>query len=322
MRQERRLDVHHHLLPPEYLSALNKRGITEFAGRPFPEWSPEVSLSLMDRHGIEAAITSVSCPGVYFGDMGLARDLARMCNEYAAELCRGEDKRWGAFAVLPLPDLDAAMAELEYALDTLQLDGVSLLASIGRRYLGDPCFDEIFAELNRRRAVVFIHPSVPPGSDVPELDLPYFLVEFVFDTTRAIANLLFGGTMERCADIRFIVAHAGGTVPYLVFRLSLGQFLPGLQEKVPEGVAAYLGRLYYDTALSASPAALRSLQELVDSSRIVFGSDYPFAPELATAITISGLEDYDGFDERELRAVYGENALSLFPRLQPTERRG
>jgi predicted TIM-barrel fold metal-dependent hydrolase len=322
MTQELRVDVHHHLLPPDYLSTLNKRGISEFAGRPFPEWSPEISLSLMDQHGIRTAVTSVSCPGVYFGDMGLARDLARMCNEYAAELCHGEDQRWGAFAVLPLPDLDAALAELEYALDTLKLDGVALLASIGKRYLGDPGFNELFDELNRRKAVVFIHPSVPPGSDVPELSLPYFLVEFVFDTTRAIANLLFSGTMERCADIRFIVAHAGGTVPYLVFRLSLGQFLPGLQEKVPKGVAAYLSRLYYDTALSASPAALRSLQELVDYSHIVFGSDYPFAPELATAITIEGLKDYDGFDERELKAIHNENALALFPRLQLTERRG
>ena len=135
-------------------------------------------------------------------------------------------------------------------------------------------------------------------------------------------NLLYSGTMERCANINFIVAHAGGTVPYLAFRLSLGQFLPGLQEKVPQGVAAYLSRLYYDTALSAAPAALRSLQELVDHSHIVFGSDFPFAPELATAITISGLEDYDGLDERELRAVNNQNALALFPRLQATERRG
>ena len=162
MTQEHRVDVHHHLLPPEYLSTLNKRGITEFAGRPFPEWSPEISLSLMDQHGIKTAITSLSCPGVYFGDMGLARDLARACNEYAAELCKGEDRRWGAFAVLPLPDLDAAIAELEYALDTLKLDGVALLASIDKRYLGDPGFNGLFDELNRRKAVVFIHPSVPP----------------------------------------------------------------------------------------------------------------------------------------------------------------
>ena len=322
MSQEDRIDVHHHLLPPEYLSTLKKRGINEFAGRPFPEWSPEISLSLMDRHGIRTAITSISCPGVYFGDMGLAKDLARMCNEYAAELCKEEDQRWGAFAVLPLPDMDAALAELEYALDTLKLDGVALPASIDNRYLGDPGFNEVFDELNRRKAVVFIHPGVPPGSDVPELDLPHFLVEFVFDTTRAVANLLFSGTLERCSDIRFILAHAGGTVPYLVFRLSLGQFLPGLQENVPEGVTTYLSRLYYDTALSASPNALRSLQELVDHSHIVFGSDYPFAPELATAITINGLKDYDGCDERELIAINNENALALFPRLQLTERRG
>ncbi|NPV59635.1 MAG: amidohydrolase [Actinobacteria bacterium] len=318
MSPENLIDVHHHFLPREYLSTLGKMGITEFAGRPFPAWTPEDSLTLMDRHGIRAAVASLSCPGVYFGDLGLARDLARMCNEYAAELSGEKGRRWGAFATVPLPDVDAALAELGYALDTLKLDGVALPASVGDRYLGDPAFDGLFDELNRRKAAVFVHPGVPPGSDVPRLDLPHFLVEFVFDTTRAVANLLFSGTLQRCPDIRFILAHAGGTVPFLLFRLSLGQFLPGLQEKVPEGVASYLGRLYYDTALSASPTALRSLQELVDCSHIVFGSDYPFAPEAAAAITIKGLEDYGGFDEQEIGAIKSGNALSLFPCLRET----
>ncbi|MBC7074900.1 MAG: amidohydrolase [Syntrophomonadaceae bacterium] len=313
------VDVHHHFLPPRYLAILERRGIREYAGLPFPPWNPDVSLDLMDRYNIRTVMVSLSCPGVYFGDIRLAGELARICNEYAAGLCEEEGHRWGAFATLPLPDVDAALEEIEYALDILRLDGVALPASIGNCYLGDRAFKEVFNELNRRRAVVFIHPSVPPGSDIPELDLPPFLVEFVFDTTRAVANLLFSGTLERCPRVRFILAHAGGAVPYLVFRLSLGEFLPGLQDKVPQGVLAYLGRLYYDIALSASPATLRALQWLTDSSQLLFGSDFPFAPEPVTAITLAGLKEYEGFDDHDLGAIFMDNAWNLFPRLQKAE---
>ncbi len=283
-----KMDVHHHVAPPEYVSVLAGRGISEVGGRPFDEWSTEEHLSLMDRHGIAKAMLSVSAPGVYFGDVGLARELARSCNEFLAGLARSHPERFGAFAVLPLPDVDAALEELAYAMDTLKLDGVSLTSSVDRRYMGDPAFDDLFDELDRRRAVVFMHPHTPEENVVPGLDLPASLIEFVFETTRAVGKLLFSGTMERCPDVRIILPHAGGTVPYITLRLCLGQFWPGLQEQVPQGVVPYLQRFYYDTALSAAPYALRSLEELVDVSHILFGSDYPFAPELATTATVAG----------------------------------
>src|SRR5260370_10191626 len=156
----------------------------------------------MDRHGIVTSITSVSEPGVYFGDRAFARDLARRCNEYAARLVQEYPVRFGAFAVLPLPDIDAALRELEYALDTLKLDGVILLSSIEGTYPGDPAFDELFAELNRRRAVVFLHPTVPPINARLNLNLPPFLFHFPLTSTPAAANLLFSGTLERCPAIR------------------------------------------------------------------------------------------------------------------------
>ena len=310
-----RIDVHQHILPPEYLSALAKLGITLGGGSPLPTWSAwnvQSTLELMDRLGIATAITSIPEPGIYFGDRRFARDLARRCNDYSARLIQEYPHRFGAFASLPLPDLDAALRELEYALDTLKLDGIVLLSSIEGRYPGDPAFDELFTELNRRKAVVFLHPTVPAINSGLKLDLPPFLIEFVFDTTRAVVNLVYSGTLERCPGIRFILAHAGGTVPYLAFRISMGQaILPG----APQGVLTYLKRLYYDTALSANPHVLRSLQELVDASHILFGSDYPFIPESVTAYNMQGIENYDGFYEQARRAVERESALALFPRL-------
>jgi len=305
--------VHHHILPPDYLAALANAGITSSGGRPIPEWDIQNTLAQMDRHAIATAITSISEPGIYFGDVKFARDMARRCNEFSAQLIHEYPQRFGAFAILPLPDVNAALRELEYTLDTLKLDGVVLLSSVDGRYPGDPLFDELFTELNRRKAVVFLHPTVPAINSELKLDLPPFLIEFVFDTTRALTNLIYSGTLERCPDIRFIVAHAGGTVPYLAYRISLGQImLPG----VPQGVMTYLKRFYYDTALSAKPNALRSLQELVDASHILFGSDYPFAPEVATLFTVQGIQNFDGFDEQARKAIERESALVLFPRFK------
>lgn len=311
-----KIDVHHHVAPPDYVSFLAERGITSVGGRPLPVWDLEANLDFMDRYDIDTAVLSLSAPGVYFGDRGLARELARSSNEFMAQLIHDHPRRFGGLASLPLPDTEAALDELTYALDTLGLDGVGLLSSVDLRYMGDPSYDALFDELNRRQAVVFMHPHTPDEHAVPGLNLPTSLMEFVYETTRAVSMLLFSGTLERCPDIRIVLPHAGGTVPYVALRLCLGQFWPGLQEHVPQGVITYLQRLYYDTALSSAPFALRSLQELVDDSHILFASDYPFAPELATVATIGGLNDYDGFDEAALASVFHGNALALFPRLQ------
>lgn len=318
-QEPHRIDVHHHILPPDYVSALASLGITAGGGRPLPAWDVQSALELMDRHAIATAITSISEPGIYFGDQAFAGDLARLCNEFSAQLIHEHPERFGALAILPLPDVDAALRELEYAMDILHLDGVVLSSSVEGRYPGDPAFEELFTELNRRKAVVFLHPTVPAINTGLKLDLPPFLVEFVFDTTRAVTNLIYSGTIERCPDIRFILAHAGGTVPYLAYRIASGQvMLPG----APQGVLTYLKQLYYDTALSANPYALRSLQELVDASHILFGSDYPFAPEIVTGFTVQGIQNYDGFDEQARKAIERESALALFPRFKDRLRTG
>jgi len=309
-----RIDVHHHIVPREYVEALAEIGIHTPGRFPFPDWSPEASLEVMDQNGIAAAITSLSAPGVYFGDAAFARDLARRCNEFSANLVGDYPGRFGALAILPLPDVDEALRELEYALDTLKLDGVVLLTSVGNKYLGDPAFEPLFEELDRRKVVVYTHPNIPPGSDVPELVLPAPLIEFVFDTTRAAANLVLSGTLERHRDIRLILSHAGGAVPYVAGRIALADDNPLVSGNIPRGAIAYLKNLYYDTALSATEYALPCLRQLVDPGQILFGSDFPFAPRHLTAETIRGLENHGGFDSAAIGAIERDNAAALFPR--------
>jgi len=312
-----RIDVHHHILPGEYVSALARIGVTGGGGIPFPSWSVDDALGLMDRHGIQAAVTSISSPGVHFGDAAAARDLARRCNEISARLVGDHPTRFGGFATLPLSDVDAALRELEHALDVLGLDGVVLLASQhDGRVLGDATFDEVFAELDRRHAVVFVHPTIPKSSETVPIDVPGFAAEFTFDTSRAILNLIWSGTAERCRNVRLIFSHAGGTAPFLAWRWSLLDFLPGTLERAPRGVMQYLKGFFYDTALSANPHALRSLCELVPSTQILFGTDFPFAPEPVTHLTVDGLTTYDGFDEAARAAIERANALALLPRLR------
>ena len=301
-----RIDVHHHILPLEYISALGKIGTRESAGIAFPQWDIEKSIALMDRKGIMAALVSISAPGIYFGNRDFTRDLARSCNEFSARLIQEYPQRFGAFAVLPLPDIEASLLELEYALEALNLDGVVLLTNINGQYLGDPAFENLFMELNRRKTVVFIHPNTPPAEMLPKTKVPSAVMEFVFDTTRAIANLIYTRTLKRYPDIRLIFSHAGGTAPFLAWRISMGD------RKIIEALKS----LYYDIALSATPYALRSLQETADPSHILFGSDYPFLPESLITSMVEGITYYDGFDTQTRVAIERDNALTLFPRFK------
>ena len=311
-----RIDVHHHIVPTQYVGALKGIGIEAAHGAGFPKWSPAMALDVMDRNGIAAAITSISSPGVYFGDATFARDLARRCNEFSAQLVSNNPDRFGFFAVLPLPDTEAALKEAEYALDTLNADGVILLASTGGKFLGDSDFEELMAELNRRQAIIFIHPNIHPSSEKLKLAMPGFLIEFLFDTTRAVVNLICTGTLERYPALRWILSHAGGTVPYIAWRLSLANFEPEFLARAPRGMLAYLKSFYYDTALSSSPYAMKTLLELVGPSQILFGSDFPFAPEPIVAKEVEDLQKLDLFQDQTLKAIARDNALTLFPKFK------
>ena len=310
------IDVHHHLIPDRYRKALAARNIKTAGGVPLPQWGPAQSKSLMNRNGIAIAILSISSPGVHFGVDSAARDLARQCNDYCAEVISNNPSRFGAFATLPLPDVKGSLKEVEYALDTLELDGAAMLASQSDgTFLGDKKYDDLLAELDKRKAVVFIHPTVHPTSKDLSLNIPGSIIEFPFDTSRAAFNLVWTGAAERYPNIRYILSHAGGTVPFLAWRFSLLDYYPGFFERVPDGAMAYLKRFYYDLALAANPHALRSLQELVGPEQVLYGSDNPFAPPQLTADGVDYIEKYDGYSDEDRKLIYRSNALKLFPRL-------
>jgi predicted TIM-barrel fold metal-dependent hydrolase len=305
MRRNRdnwRIDVHHHVVPPRYAND----------SMPVKIPDAETQMRTMDGWRIRTAITSLT-PRVLMANPGHEREAARCCNEFQANLVRNHPGRFGSFALLPLPDVDGALLELSYALDVLRLNGVGLFSSFAARYLGDPLFDPIFDELNRRKAVVFIHPAHCEAPAEKNLRAPPFAVEYVFDTTRAIVNLVFTGTLKRCADIRFIVAHGGGTVPFLAQRIAALEGHRGA--KGVSDVIPLLRSLYYETASTTAPYALRCLQELVDPTHILWGSDLPFVYGERLLAEVEHWESYDGFDSAARSAIEEGNALRLFPRI-------
>ncbi len=314
MTETHRIDVHHHILPPEYVTSVgdDRIGPLILAGKT-PEWTPQMSIDAMDRNGIRTAVTSISAPGLWFGDSAETVRLSRHCNEYAASIRSEHPGRFGMFASLPLPDVDASLAEIAFSLDELGAEGIGLLTSYGDRYPGDPAFAPVFDELNRRRAVVYFHPTNAPCNQC-QPEIPAATLDFPFDTTRAVVSLLFSGTFTRCRDIRFIFSHAGGTVPFLAERIGRLANLPRFGDQVPDGVIAELGRLYYDTALSANRLAFASLLELVAPGRILFGSDYPFAPEATMTGSVKALQGL-GLETDILYGIERENAIGLMPGL-------
>ena len=308
------IDVHQHVIPEVYRSALAGIGVMGSGENPWPAWTLSRTLELMEQNHIAGVIVSIASPGSYFGDVEFTRRLVRDCNEALARMVAEQPTQLGAMGFVPLPDVAAAVREVEYALDVLQLDGINLLSHTGDRYLGHPEEAELYAELDRRRAVVFVHPVRP--QTLPPVDYAAGLTELVFDTTRAIANLLCTGTLARYPNIRFLMSHMGGVTPFLLFRLSGLDDEVRLRERIPEGVAAYLGRLYFDVAQSAAPLSFRALLDVADPSRILFGTDYPFARNAEKVMndTIEAFASFGGFDAALRRRIALDNARMLFPR--------
>lgn len=310
--EKRRIDVHHHFIPPRYRELVGDEAIarTLVSGQA-PSWSPAQSIEAMDRNGVARAVVSISAPG-FRCDEAQRTALCSHCNDFAARMRSDHPERFGSFAALPLPDIDASLAEIERALDELNADGIGLLTNYDGRYLGDPAFEPVFEELNRRSAVVFVHPTdTPCGCWV---GLPAATLEFPFDTTRAIANLLFSGTIGRFRRIRFIFSHAGGAAPFLAGRLARLERRPDYKEKVAEGVKALFQTLYFDTALSADPHLLDMLLTLTTLEHVLFGSDYPYAPEDTMAATVKALDALELCDA-SIAAMLSGNALRLMPSL-------
>jgi aminocarboxymuconate-semialdehyde decarboxylase len=313
------VDVHHHILPDFFWRETNEQhgpvgGITP------PPWSKESTLAFMDDAGIDVAVTSISTPGVHTGDDARARSLARRCNEVAAELVQARPERFGAFACLPLPDVDGSFAELAYALDVLRLDGVVLFSNARGVYLGDARFDAIFDELERRRAVVFVHPTASPDPIAHTLGLPDSLLDYPVDTSRAIAKLHYSNTFARTPDVQYVFSHAGGTIPFVASRFAIVDemnVIPGAQER--GAFADALPRLHWDTASAFSDPVLHMLRSVTGLGNVVFGTDYPYPRD---AISIAGLRQLQNtaeLDDGERRDILGGSAARLIPRLAPVE---
>ena len=304
-----RIDVHYHFASPRFANELRQRKTGQ---TPLIEWDKSKAIADMDRDGIATSIVSTSEPGPWFGDNDAARGLARDLNEFGARLAADYPGRFGVFAVLPLPDVDGALREIEYAFDTLKADGAGFMTSYQGKYLGDPAFAPVMNELNRRKAVVYTHPfraeccvNLLPDNRAMGMTL-------VNDTSFTIASVLHSGTAARCPDIRFIWSHGGGTMPYIVGRVG-GNAAPS--PAYPRGAMYEIQKFYYDTAQAVSPPTLAALTKLIPNSHLLFGSDYPFAGGNAMA-NAKGLRDYGGLSAAEIRAIERDNALPLFPRLK------
>lgn len=304
-----RVDTHNHVVPPDYRAHLIDRGV-DAGGLEIPQWTESGTLAVMDEHGIQTAVLSVSTPGVHFGDDAQARVWARRVNEFAAEHRARRPDRFGFFATLPLPDVDGALREAGHALDELGADGVVLLANSNGRYLGDPEFEPLMAELGRRGCVVFVHPGPLPGPTVP--GIPDFAVDFLLDTTRAAVNLVRTRTLSRHPGLKVILSHGGGFVPYAAFRIAATLAMAG--ERSPQDTLAELRRFYFDTALTASPVSLPSLLAFAEPDHVLYGSDWPYAPGPAVEFFTGQLDAHD-LDAETRQAIERGTAEQLFPRL-------
>lgn len=304
-----RIDVHHHFSAPGFIAAISARKTNQ---RPLELWTVEKSLEDMDQGGVAASIVSTSEPSVWFGDNEAARKLARECNELGARLISDHPGRFGMFSTIPLPDVDGALREIEYAQDTLKSDGVCLMTSYQGKYPGDPAFEPVMRELNRRKAVVFLHPVKAECCKDLQPELAPALIELGTETTRAIASIIFDGTASRYPDIRFIFSHGGGSMPYLMTRFTSLAARPDIAQRLPRGLLYEVRKLYYDTAFFFGPYGWPTLQKLVPAQQILFGTDFPFmsASEVAKSLSEAGIQ------AKDLQSIERENGLKLFPRLK------
>ena len=313
----RLIDLEHHFMPPFWLDAVKEHLSAQAQGFLPPgvmSWTPAKSIEAMDHTNVSTSFVTVSTPGVWFGDVQAARDLSRKCNEYAARMVGDYPGRFGSFAAIALPDIDGSLKEIEYSLDQLKADGICLQSSYGDKWLGDPSFDPVFEELDHRKAIVYCHPTAPAACRTLIPWVPQPVLEFPFDTTRAVASLLYSGTLNRFKNIRFIFAHAGGAVPMLAGRIAaLGAGVrKELAEKVPNGVEYELNRLYWEVAGATNRPAMAALMNFAPSSQIMFGTDFPFVPIEATAFGLRKV----GLNPNELEVISNKNALALFPKYE------
>lgn len=310
------IDTHHHFYPPAYLKRWedwdDARKLRHFPG--VYEWTPVKAVEQMDKNGIRLAVLSLaSTPGVWF-DAGAetANKIALLCQDYAAEMRRDHPGRFGIFAPLSMLNIDATMKEIEHGLDVIKADGINLQTNYGNKWLGNPLYKPILEELNRRKAVVFVHPLVATCCAHPSVGTFPAVIEVPHDTTRTVTSLLLSGSFARYRDMKWLFSHAGGTIPMMAGRINAfyGR-RPNLKQFAPDGIFGELARLYYDTANATYAPTMAALRKLVPVSQITYGSDYPYFP-LDQKKDLPKL----GFSASDVQAIESGNATRLMPRLR------
>ncbi|AJQ25597.1 amidohydrolase family protein [Pelosinus fermentans] len=311
-----KIDMHVHYVPQAYREAILNCGEENPDGFPTPEWDPETHLKVAEQLGISTTMLSITSPHINFGDDHAAKALAREVNEDGAKLIQKYPGHFGLLASLPLPDVATSIEEIQYAIDVLHADGFTLPTNTQGVYLGNPCLDPLFEELNKRKAVVVLHPNMP--SAVPEYVLENFpmpFMEFFFDTTRAVMNMILKGTLKRFPDIKIVVPHAGAVLPILADRIHTAlQMLKVVGNSVD--VYDALQGLYYDVAGVCLPRQLDALLSLVGTEHLLYGSDYPYTPAFGCIYLADALDKTDLLTNEQRRAIYRDNAANLFPRLK------
>ncbi len=305
-----RIDVHHHLSPPTYIQAAVAN---HFGDGLMRGWTPEKSLADMDQAGIAVSMLSVTQPGVNFTSGEAARKLVRECNEYNAKLISDHPGRFGGWAMLPLTDTEGSLKEIAYALDTLKLDGIGLMTNYRDKWLGHPAFLPVMEELNRRKCVVYTHPSTADCCVNLLPNEPPTLVEWGTDTTRTIGDIVFSGNAQKFRDIKWIFSHAGGTMPFLIERFIRQPMIEAkYKPMVPDGTLAELTRFYYDTAQTSNKASMSALTAIIPTSQILLGTDFPYRTGIDH---VKGLRSSGVFTDAQIMDIERGNALKLLPRL-------
>jgi aminocarboxymuconate-semialdehyde decarboxylase len=319
MSNNHRIDVHQHVVPPFWVEGIPSNGGDPSGARKgdaansvLPKWTPEGAIALMDSLEIATGILSLTAPGIVGWAEKERPVMARRVNEYTADLVTKNPTRFGNFATLPLPDVEQSLIELGFALDTLHADGVILLSNYGDKYLGEETFLPLWEELNRRKAVVFVHPGLPLP---PTTGIAGPLVDYPFATTRVAVQLVLNGVVDKFPDVKIILAHAGGFVPYASHRFAelAHVFRPDAPEKTE--LLKTFQRFYFDTALASSPASLPTLTAFAQHQNVLFGTDYPFAPANVVTNFTEKLDGYEPLESTFRNKISHENALALFPRL-------
>ncbi len=307
----RRIDVHHHVLPPAYNDFVASGKSTFVSPIDISKWTLQSAIDDMAANGVETAI--VSAPDFNGNLPGDIVDVIRACNEWQAQIVRDNPRRFGTFGSLPLPNVDACLKEVTYAYDTLHVDGMRAQPSYNGKYLGHADFAPIWDELNKRKGIMFVHPTQPQccGPVIP--NAPSATLEFPYDTTRTMTDLLLTGTFTKYPDIRWIFSHGGGVLPMIAGRIgnTLSR-VPRLRERVPNGAEYEFKKLYVDTASAFYPASFAGMAQLYGTKHILFGTDIPYVPIKEGAEGVSKLK----VDAKARADIDRNNALGLFPRLQ------